>query len=37
MLPRLFVALQESNPETLVEWKHNELFDNETIVFGSVF
>jgi len=37
MLPRLFVALQESNPGTLVEWKHNELFDNETIVFGSVF
>jgi hypothetical protein len=37
MLPRLFMALQESNLRIVVEWKHNGQLDIEIIMFGSVF
>jgi len=37
MLPRLLLAIKESNLEMVIEWDHKEnLYDN-TMVFGDFF
>ena len=34
MLPRFFLALEESNLWIVVEWKHNRQLDNEIVILG---
>jgi len=37
ILPWLLLALQESNPGIVVEWKHNKQLNCEIIILGRVF
>jgi hypothetical protein len=34
MLPRFFLALEESNLWIVVKWKHNGQLDNEIVILG---
>jgi hypothetical protein len=37
ILPRLLLALQESNPGTIVQCDHMGYFNNVTTIYGRVF
>jgi hypothetical protein len=37
MLPRLLLAIKESNLEMVIEWDHKENLYDSTMVFGDFF